>query len=326
MLTFKLLDGAHLELRERQLALTACTELQYNSMKAVLKCIFGEGNRMKEDNRGAVKVKEESAFFTQNRYSTYRGKQNRYQNFPKKNNDRKYGKDVAKGGNPLNKFGKPTKCSICSSIMHWWKDCPHKSEDVKYTEEQDDLENKEIADVEECNITLFTENIENVFHTETVEKVFSVETKNAAVIDTACTRTVCGDKWLNNFIESTKDDVRTVYSRKPFKFGDGNIVYSYSKATLPVTIAETKCNIETEVVKEDIPLLLSKTSLKKAGTKLDLSCDSAILFGKPVELQFTSSGHYCIELCDSDVIAQEKYGVEKVLLTVDENMNTDCQK
>ncbi|KAL5012987.1 hypothetical protein ScPMuIL_011538 [Solemya velum] len=50
-----------------------------------------------------------------------------------------------------------------------------------------------------------------------------------------------------------------------------------------------KCNIEAEVVKADIPLLLSKESLKRAETVLDLSNDSATMFKQPVDLEFTSS-------------------------------------
>lgn len=50
----------------------------------------------------------------------------------------------------------------------------------------------------------------------------------------------------------------------------------------------TKCKIETEVVTANIPLLLSKTSLKRAGTVLDMESDSAVMFNQPVKLDFTS--------------------------------------
>ena len=60
-------------------------------------------------------------------------------------------------------------------------------------------------------------------------------------------------------------------------------------------IGNTDCNIDTEVVKSDIPLLLSKTSLKRAGTVLDLKKDKATMFEEPVELEFTSNRHYCVK-------------------------------
>jgi hypothetical protein len=37
--------------------------------------------------------------------------------------------------------------------------------------------------------------------------------------------------------------------RRPFKFGDGEFVYSFKNATISVIIGKTKCRIDTEVVK-----------------------------------------------------------------------------
>ena len=50
--------------------------------------------------------------------------------------------------------------------------------------------------------------------------------------------------------------------------------------------------IEADVVELTIPLLLSLKSLKTAKAKLNLKRDTAVLFGKEVPLNFTSSGHY----------------------------------
>ena len=38
------------------------------------------------------------------------------------------------------------------------------------------------------------------------------------------------------------------------------------EAKFPVQIGNTKCFIKAEIIQEKIPLLLSKTSLEKAGT------------------------------------------------------------
>lgn len=85
-------------------------------------------------------------------------------------------------------------------------------------------------------------------------------------------------------------------SKKSFKFGDGVQIQSTKNVIIPVMIGKTHCNIDTEVVGVDIPLLLSKTSLKRAGTILDLENDKAEMFKHPVRLDFTSSGHYCVNL------------------------------
>ena len=50
------------------------------------------------------------------------------------------------------------------------------------------------------------------------------------------------------------------------------------------------------MVSSDIPLLLNKDSMKRAKMKLDLENDSASIFGKDVQLQCTSSGHYCVPI------------------------------
>uniref|UniRef100_A0AAV2MPS7 Integrase catalytic domain-containing protein n=1 Tax=Knipowitschia caucasica TaxID=637954 RepID=A0AAV2MPS7_KNICA len=48
----------------------------------------------------------------------------------------------------------------------------------------------------------------------------------------------------------------------------------------------------------DIPLLLSKTSLKRAGTILDMENDRVVMFKQTVPLELTSSGHYCVDIRD----------------------------
>jgi hypothetical protein len=159
---------------------------------------------------------------------------------------------------------------------------------VKVTE-QCDYTKSEICDVvENCNVTLYTkdENDPSV--------VFMTETFGSAVIDTACTRTVCGKQWLEYFKayiymrEEDKAMVKVAPSAKTFRFGDGADVKSFQYVTIPAMIGETACNINTDVVDVELPLLLSKASLKKAKTVLDLQNDTATMFQKPVQLQYTS--------------------------------------
>ena len=56
--------------------------------------------------------------------------------------------------------------------------------------------------------------------------------------------------------------------------------------------------IETDVVKCDIPLLLSKDAMKKAAMQIDFKADVVKIFGKPIKLFFTSIGHYCIPIVE----------------------------
>ena len=58
---------------------------------------------------------------------------------------------------------------------------------------------------------------------------------------------------------------------------------------------------------------------------MDLNKDKAILFAKPVNLNFTSSGHYCIGICNDQNSYQD---CMESVLKVDEigNMNHDEKK
>ena len=281
VLAFKVLDNAELNQQERQLALTACQDLKYSSMKSALKRIFGDSDNTSISNE-AITIKQESAMYTAHRMP-YR--QSKHYN----------SKQLVKGSNPLNKYGQPTKCRICHSIFHWAKDCQHRTEleteSVNMTDTADDI-------ADECNIILFTNSSKSDL---SQSEILTMESKNSAIIDTACSRTVCGVKWLERYIdEMNKCGVEFKISEstscKPFRFGDGNVVNSFKKVVIPAKIGSVSCGIESEVINQDIPLLLSKASLKKAGTVIDLQNDKVMMFNEPIELQFTSTGHYCVNL------------------------------
>ncbi|XP_067658382.1 uncharacterized protein [Haliotis asinina] len=102
-------------------------------------------------------------------------------------------------------------------------------------------------------------------------------------------------------------------------------VTSSMTALIPATIGETECKIETEVVNADIPLLLSKQSLKKAGTKLDLGTDKAEMFNKPVTLNLTSSGHYCVEISGNRAHI-ESHNIDQEILVIEETASKEEKK
>lgn len=138
---------------------------------------------------------------------------------------------------------------------------------------------------------------------------------------------MCGEKWLDSYVNDlTEEQVNKIMKTEnpsctPFRFGDVNLVYSTRKVMLPAKIGQTKCHIETEVVKTNIPLLLSKTSLKKAGAVLNMENDRAVMFKQPVQLEFTSSGYYCVGIRDKDSISNQIKDV--VLATTDGESQTE---
>ena len=126
------------------------------------------------------------------------------------------------------------------------------------------------------------------------------EAFSTAILDSGCTRTVCGETWLQCYLdtldENDLESVRTQQSRTKFKFGDGKVYHSDRRVSFPAEIGGLNIYIETDVIDNDLPLLLSRSSMKKAGAKLDFENDKVVMFGTAQDLLFTSNGHYCIPL------------------------------
>ena len=61
-------------------------------------------------------------------------------------------------------------------------------------------------------------------------------------------------------------------------------------------LAGKHISAKSDIVESDIPLLLSKSAMKQAKLKLDSLNDIAEIFGNTVDLNNTSSGHYCLHL------------------------------
>ena len=131
-------------------------------------------------------------------------------------------------------------------------------------------------------------------------EVFLSETECTGVLDTACTKTCCGEGWLACYLDTLTELERELVeygsSDRRYKFGSGDPVAAIKSVTFPCVIAGVNVKIEANVVPSRVPLLLSKEAMKKARMVIDLGKDMATAFGKKVELGETSSGHYCIYL------------------------------
>ena len=92
-------------------------------------------------------------------------------------------------------------------------------------------------------------------------------------MDLGCIKTVCGEAWLQHFLQSLSYEeckqVTVFEGKNMFKFGDNKMVKSLRKIQFPVNTAGFLTAIATDVVAYDIPLLLSKESMKKANAKID---------------------------------------------------------
>ena len=238
VLAFKLLDGTTISENQQQMCLMLAHDLTFNSMKTALKRIFSDKNTLKE-----------SQYF------------NQFENFNIKREESVFVVDqntkLKRKTNPKDKKGEITRCIMCESKVHWAKSCPHKSNYVvNVTESLSEIEHEAVCD-EEVNIILMKNEYE----------ILISEMETNAIIDTACTKTVSGEKWFLNFIKCLDDTalnkVQVIPSRKVFEFGDGRKISPKYKAIIPAKMGKTKCYIQTEIVNEKIQLWLSKSIIKE---------------------------------------------------------------
>ena len=114
---------------------------------------------------------------------------------------------------------------------------------------------------------------------------------------------------MGSLSEKNQVKVERYNSDKTFKFGRGERRKSLGFWRIPCFMAGRAVMLETDMVKADIPCLLSKPALKRTGTVLRLDKDQAELFGNVINLDCTSSGHYALEI--EDVKNEE---VEEILI------------
>ena len=101
---------------------------------------------------------------------------------------------------------------------------------------------------------------------------FVRESFNSAILDSGCTSNVCGQSWLECYINGLDADEKKCIietrSDTNFKFGDGDVAVSKRKVTIPAKIGSTRVTITTDVIQKDLPLLFSKDAMKAAKTVL----------------------------------------------------------
>ena len=121
-----------------------------------------------------------------------------------------------------------------------------------------------------------------------------------AVVDTGCPFTVAGDTWLNSYVNtlSRKDrsSIRRQNSSNKFRFGDGSLHPSEFHVIIPIYIGQCKYNLGIDIVKCNIPLLLSRETLKRANAKLDIGNSTVCFLGVVVPLTISSTGHLCLTI------------------------------
>ena len=117
---------------------------------------------------------------------------------------------------PSGADGRVTACHICGSRMHWMRECPN-SDRTSMNYGRDEVC---FTENEEVHITLMTEQLES---DDKIDKLLG-ETIGCMILDLGCSKTVCGKKWLELYLDTLDErqlnKVRYESSNSVFRFGD----------------------------------------------------------------------------------------------------------
>ena len=132
-------------------------------------------------------------------------------------------------------------------------------------------------------------------------QTFTDEAEGAAGMDSCCSRTIMGPRWFKAYKkllpESMKKEMEGPFkSEMSFLFGDGRSLGSCAKWILPLQLHGHKAKVAVELVKSDIPLLLSKTTMAKCAMILDFARNKTTVFGVERNMKETTIGHPIIRV------------------------------
>ena len=126
--------------------------------------------------------------------------------------------------NTQNSSGKFTKCFICKSVYHWIKDCPH-LEEVEHTYGIEDTNVALSVEKEEINIVLFGKGIKEHYN-----RTLLGETIGCGLLDSGCSKSVCGKDWLELYKETLSQEEEKL------------ITYHTARVVLSLGLEEEMCS------------------------------------------------------------------------------------
>ena len=135
-------------------------------------------------------------------------------------------------------------------------------------------------------------------HVQDEETFLCHKTYNGALLDSGASATVCGEQWMRKYeyslTSSEQLKIQEESCHQVFRFGDSDPIICTTRKNIPIRICGDDIMLWTYIVKNDIPLLLSRTTMSKMGCQIDFKHDEIRLFGKTKKLLITDSGHMII--------------------------------
>ena len=165
------------------------------------------------------------------------------------------------------------------------------------------------------------ENVNLVYkETGNEAKLETSETLDKMIIDCGTTKTVAGQKWMNNHLSSIPEDERKRIQEKEedryFRFGNSIRYPSRREVTIPIKLGKLESYLDVSVVDASIPLLLGKPDLKRLGFVINFE-DETVYTTKTHEmfpLETTFKGHLALPLVEEYILDDEIF------------MMSDCEK
>ena len=316
VVAFMLLEACNLEEKDEKLVLSGISDVKFDDVKTTLKRVFG--GKFGNAAQSLSEIKEEPTFMQnlddnskdvlyaksfqhrgQNfrargrggRFSGNRGYYGNRGGSSKVNNDKASYSPKSmtdKRSNPRDSEGNILRCHICDSKFHFARDCAHAYE-KQYNKK---------AENDEDRLSMFVAFAKQDKSSKI--QLLVEESYGCALLDSGCSTSVCGEQWLNNYLDSLseyeKSLVKEEVSNAAFTFGDGSSCGSMKKVSLPCHIKNIAAKVTVDVVKQNIPLLLSKQAMKKSKMCLNFTDDSVTLLDQKLFLRSSLSGHYLLPL------------------------------
>ena len=118
-----------------------------------------------------------------------------------------------------------------------------------------------------------------------------------AITDTACSKSVAGQSWLNDYLKAARasgTEVQLIDSQDDFRFGASKLFRSTFTATIMIKVGHRSFLVRASVVHGEVPLLLSRSVLSGLGMIYDIEDSRADFKHLNIHghnLSSTDSGH-----------------------------------
>ena len=104
------------------------------------------------------------------------------------------------------------------------------------------------------------------------------------------------NQYITNLSGHEQENIKFTPSNNFYRFAGRPKVKAIQNITSPALIGNEHINIQSNIIDNDIPLLFSRSSMKKAQMKINFQNDTINAFGENIPLITTTSGHYAIPL------------------------------